>query len=396
MDAPWRAGRLALSSSAAALPAPEDLAPPPEVEPSRLRRRVLWLVAVIVAAVVLIAVLPGLASLRSRFAHGDPGWLSLGALLKLLSGLSYVAAFRSVFCRGMRWRTSAEIGFSELGANAVLPTGGAGGLALGAWALHRGGMDSGRIARRSVAFFVLTSLPNVLGVIIIGLGLALGVFDGRASLALTLVPAAVAAAAIVFTITGARWAAAAAERRDARVGADSRLARVLRTLADGVEEGLALLRGRDPWLLLGLAGYLAFDVMIMWATFHAFGLAPPLAIVWFAYLIGELGGLIPVPGGIGGVDLGLVGTYVLYHVPLAAATAAVLAYRAIALLVPMLVGGVAFLLLRRSLAREALAISSCAPGEEVEIIGRGSVQPRPLPTFSLERVAHAEESAGPG
>ena len=201
--------------------------------------------------VVLITLVPGLASLRSRFAHGDPAWLSLGAALKLLSGLSYVAAFRSVFCRGMRWRTSAQIGLSELGANAVVPTGGAGGLALGAWALHRGGMDGGRIARRSVAFFFLTSVPNVLGVIIIGAGLALGVFDGRASLALTLVPAAVAAAAIVFTLAGARWAAAAAERRAARVGADSRLAGALRTLADGVGEALVLLRGRDAPVMGG-------------------------------------------------------------------------------------------------------------------------------------------------
>lgn len=38
-----------------------------------------------------------------------------------------------------------------------------------------------------------------------------------------------------------------------------------------------------------------------------------MAIVWIAYLIGELGGLIPVPGGIGGVDLGLVGTFTLRH-----------------------------------------------------------------------------------
>jgi hypothetical protein len=144
---------------------------------------------------------------------------------------------------------------------------------------------------------------------------------------------------------------------------------VLETLAGGVEEGLALLRAGDPWLYAGLVGYLSFDVMIMWTTFHAFGSVPPLSIVWIGYLIGELGGLIPVPGGIGGVDLGLVGTYALYRVPLTAATAAVLAYRALALVVPMVAGASAFVLLRRSLAREALAISSCAPGEEVELIG---------------------------
>jgi uncharacterized membrane protein YbhN (UPF0104 family) len=385
-----------VSDDAASAPAVDDLAAPPEVESSRLRRQLIWLATIVVVAVVLITVVPGFASLRSRFAHADPAWIGLGAALKVLSGASYVAAFRGVFCRGMRWRTSAQIGFAELGANAVVPTGGFGGLALGAWTLHRGGMDSGHIARRSVAFFFLTSLPNVLGVVIIGLGLAVGVFDGKASLALSIVPAAVAASAIVLTIAGARWAGAAAERRAAHAGERSRLARALGALADGVEEGLALLRARDPWLYVGLAGYLAFDVMIVWATFHAFGSVPPLAIVWIAYLIGELGGLIPVPGGIGGVDLGLVGTYVLYHVSLTSATAAVLAYRALALLVPALLGAIAFTLLRRSLAREALALSSCAPGQEVEVIGRGRITPKPLPVYSLEDLAHARRSAGGG
>jgi len=114
--------------------------------------------------------------------------------------------------------------------------------------------------------------------------------------------------------------------------------------------------------------------MILWATFHAFGSVPPLAIIWIGYLIGELGGLVPLPGGIGGLDAGLVGTLALYHVSFAAATAAVLAYRALALVVPTVLGAVAFVLLRASLAREALEISSCQPGGEVEVIGRGSVR----------------------
>jgi uncharacterized protein (TIRG00374 family) len=369
-----------VNSDAATLTPPEDLAPAPEVPASRLRRRVIWLLTLAVLTVAVITVVPGLASLRSRLAHGDPVWISVGVVFKVLSGFGYVAAFRSVFCRTMRWRISAEIGFSELGANAVLPTGGAGGLALGAWALHRGGMPTGHIARRTVAFFVLTSLPNVLGVMIIGVGLAAGVFDGTAKPALTVLPAAVAAAAIVITIGGARWAGRAAQHRAEARGEDSRLAKVLRTLAGGVEEALALLRTGDPWLYIGLAGYLFFDVMVIWAMFHAFGSVPTLATVWIAYLLGELGGLIPVPGGVGGVDLGLIGAYVLYGVSLTSATAAVLAYRAIALLVPIVIGAVAFTLLRRSLAREALAISSCAPGEEVEIIGRGRVEPNPIAT----------------
>ncbi len=351
----------------------EDLAPPPEVGGSRLRRRVLVLALAAVVIVAVITLVPGLASLRSRFAHGNPWWLALGAVLKLLSGLCYVAVFRAVFCPRMRWGTSMQIGLSELGANAVFPVGGAGGLALGAWALRRGGMDVGRIARRSVAFFLLTSLPNVLGVIIIGLGLAGGVFAGYSGLALTLLPALVAAAAIAASIAIGRWAGSAERRRSARVGEASRVAQVLRALSDGVTEALSLLREHDPWLLLGLVGYLAFDVMVLWATFHAFGSAPTLAIVWMGYLIGELGGLIPLPGGLGGVELGLVGMLVLYRVPVGAATAAVLGYRAIGLVVPAAVGAVAFVLLRRSIARETLAVSNCEPGGQVEVIGRGRV-----------------------
>jgi uncharacterized protein (TIRG00374 family) len=363
------------AGASGAFAARNDLAPPPPAQRSRIRRRILWVGAIAVVAVAVITLVPGLASLRSRFTHGNPWWLALGAVLKVLSGLSYVAVFRSVFCQRMRWRVSTEIGFAELGANAVVPAGGAGGLALGAWALRRGGMDVRRIARRSVAFFFLTSIPNVLGVIVIGIALAIGVLPGHASLALTLAPALIAAAAIVVTIAGGRWAGTSAERRaPARSQRASRVVAGLRVLSGGVEEALSLLRRRDPWLLLGLAGYLAFDVMILWATFNAFGSAPPLAILWMGYLIGELGGLVPLPGGIGGVDLGLVGTLVLYHVSVGAATAAVLGYRALALVVPAVLGVPAFALLRRTLAHEALAISGCEPGGQVEVIGRGSVR----------------------
>src|SRR6185312_1129178 len=156
----------------------------------------------------------------------------LGAALKVLSGLSFVAVFRSVFCARMPWRTSAQIGFAELGANAVIPVGGAGGLALGAWALSRGGMDGERIAHRSVAFFFLTSLPNVLGVIILGLAMAVGLFPSHVGLALTLVPAVIAAGAIVATIAGGRWAGAAGQSVNERAEGDSRLAKVLRALSE--------------------------------------------------------------------------------------------------------------------------------------------------------------------
>ena len=135
-----------------------------------------------------MVLLPGLASLRERFEGGDPGWIVFAVVLQVLSCAWYVIAFRTVFCRKMSWRTSTEIGLSELAANSVLSVGGAGGLALGAWILRRGGVSGGHIARRTVAFFLLTSLINVSCLALGGLGLLTGLLPGDVSLALCLVP----------------------------------------------------------------------------------------------------------------------------------------------------------------------------------------------------------------
>ena len=270
---------------------------------------------------------------------------------------------------------------SEVGANALLPTGGAGGLALGAWALKRGGMPASRdrpAHRRPSS--CSTSVANVVGVVVIGIGLAVGVLAGETNLALTALPAAIAAARDRrIAARGARLPAGIAPPPSATNEAGALVQRstlVLKTLvaiADGVNEAVALLREGNAWLIGGILAYLVFDIMILWAGFRAFGAAPPAAILGIAYLIGELGGLIPVPGGIGGVDLGLVGTFVLYNVPITAAASAVLAYRAIALWVPAVVGSAAFVWLRRTLRHESNAIAVCAPQTEMEVIGLGRV-----------------------
>jgi uncharacterized protein (TIRG00374 family) len=356
----------------------KDLEVPEELSRRRVRTRLLFLAAIVLAVVAVVTLLPGLDGLRTRLSHAKPGWLALGVGFKVLSGLGYVAVFRMVFCRRMSWRVSYHVGMSELGANALFPTGGAGGLALGAWALKRGGMPAAVIARRTVAFFLLTSVPNVAGVILVGLGLALRVLPGETNLALTVLPALVAALAAVGFLLAGRAAPrlrARLQRSEARAASRrSTLAlKTLVTVADGVNEAVAMLREGNAWLILGLIAYLVFDLFVLWAGFHAFGNAPPLAIVWIAYLLGELGGLIPVPGGIGGIDAGLVGTFVLYGVPITSAASAVLAYRAIALWVPAVLGAVAFVVLRRILRDESQKIAVCAPRTEMDVIGRGRV-----------------------
>jgi uncharacterized membrane protein YbhN (UPF0104 family) len=356
----------------------DELNVPEGLSRRQLQSRVLIALGLLVAVIAVIGLVPGLSGLRTRLAHASPGWLALGALLKILSGLGYVAVFRMIFCRRMSWRVSTQIGMSELGANALLPTGGAGGLALGAWALKRGGMQGEEIAKRTVAFFLLTSVPNVLGVILIGLGLAVGLLGGESNLLLTALPASIALVAVVATIAGGRLARRYEHRRRESVShLRSRRAlaavKALAALADGVDESLALLREGDAILIAGLLAYLVFDVLILWAGFRALGASPPVAILAIAYLIGELGGLIPVPGGIGGIDAGLLGTLLVYHVSITTAAGAVLAYRAIALGVPAIAGAVAFAALRRTLRTEAEQVSVCAHQSEMEIIGLGRV-----------------------
>src|SRR5918998_3411054 len=185
---------------------------PDEFSASRLRRSLLILAVVVVAVAAAIVLLPGLGSLRSRFMGARPEWLALAAVLQLGSCAGYVLVFRGVFCRRMSWRTSTEIGLSELAANSVFSIGGAGGLALGAWILRRGGLPADYIARRTVAFFLITSLANVGFLGLGGLALATGVLNGSPGLVFGLLPAAVAVAAIAMALAARQLAGVLARR----------------------------------------------------------------------------------------------------------------------------------------------------------------------------------------
>ena len=282
----------------------------------------------------------------------------LATLLEGLSFASYVVMFGPIFCTGLGWRRSWQIGGSELAMGSLVPASGAGGLALGAWVLHRGGMDGQRIARRSVAFFLIKSGVNFLAVAVLGIVMALGV-GPELSLWLTAFPAAVAALALGGVVAIPRLGPGRPAGPEA-----SRLRRALhatrRAVIDGTGEALKILRSGNRRVLAGSVGYWVFDNAVLWATFHAFGLSVPLTVVLMGYLIGQLGGLLPIPGGIGGIDGGLIGTLIVYGAPAAGTAAAVLGYRVILFWLPLIVGGIAFAALRRDMPR-GQELASCAP-----------------------------------
>ena len=320
---------------------------PAELSTSRLVRRALWVVALLVVIALIAAFAPGLGEVRRLFSHADPAWLVAGVVLEALSGVSYIAMFRPVFCASVSWRTSWEIGWSELAVGSLVPASGAGGLALGAWILTQGGMPPDKVARRSVAFFLIKSSVNFVAVAVVGTLMALGVGPPR-SLLLTALPAAMSILVIVGVALLPRIGhGAEAEEDDSR--ARKAVLAVRHAVVDGAREALRVIRSRNALVIGGAVGYWAFDNAVLWATYRAFGTTVPLTVVLMGYLIGQLGGLLPIPGGIGGIDGGLIGTLVVYGAPAAATAAAVLAYRVILFWLPLLVGGVAFASLRKGL-----------------------------------------------
>jgi uncharacterized protein (TIRG00374 family) len=103
--------------------------------------------------------------------------------------------------------------------------------------------------------------------------------------------------------------------------------------------------------LLGALAWWGFDISVLWAMFHAFGTPPPFTVIWMAYFVGMLGNLLPLPGGLGGVEGGMIGAFAAFGVDFNLALLAVLSYRGISFWLPTLPGAVAYFQLRRTVAR---------------------------------------------
>jgi uncharacterized membrane protein YbhN (UPF0104 family) len=309
--------------------------------------------------VAIFVLAPGLGEVRDLLVKANPGWLVLAVALEGLSFLSYLVMFGPIFCTGLTWNRSWQIGGSELAMGSLVPASGAGGLALGAWVLSRGGMGGERIARRSVAFFLIKSGVNFVAVAVLGACLAFGLFGPDLSLWLTALPAVLATLAIAAVAVLPRFGPGDRPEPDAP-RMERWLSATRRAVIDGTGEAGQILHRRHPAVIAGAIGYWAFDNLVLWAAFHAFGVSPPLTVILMGYLIGQLGGALPLPGGIGGIDLGLIGTLIVYGAPAAATAAAVLAYRIILFWLPLAVGGVAFALLRRDMP-SGQEFATCAP-----------------------------------
>ena len=351
----------------------------------------LFVVTVVGFLYFVLPKLAGVGTTLHHLEHGDIWWIAIGVALELLSFAGYVVLFRAVFVGRpgpsrppagepgpIGWPESYQITMAGLAATRLFATAGAGGIALTAWALRRSGMEARLVACRMVAFMVLLYAVYAGSVLVDGLGLGTGLFPGGGSLALTIVPAIVAA--VLIAVVGAmallpddierrlqRWASGSG--RLAHWVA--RAVTVPALAASGVRTAIELISERDPGLL-GAVAWWGFDISVLWAMFHAFGSPPPFTVIWMSYFIGMLGNLLPLPGGLGGVEGGMIGALAAFGVNLDLAVLAVLSYRAISFWLPTIPGAVAYFQLRRTVARwreEQGVPPSTARGGAVEPAG---------------------------
>jgi uncharacterized membrane protein YbhN (UPF0104 family) len=337
------------------------------------RRRLFGFGLFVVSSIAfLYFVLPKIVGLHDawdRISHGDVSWLVVGACLEVLSFCGYVALFRAVFVKAagaastpvrasrIDWAASYEITMAGLAATRLFATAGAGGVALTAWAVRRSGMDGRIVACRMIAFLALLYGVYMATFVIDGLGLWFGILAGPAPFAITVVPA-IFGAVVIGTFLAVSLLPGDAERLVGRwTRGEGRLGRVARRVAlapaaaaTGIRTAISLVRTRDP-SLLGAIGWWGFDIATLWACFHAFGGSPPTAVIVMAYFVGMLGNTLPLPGGIGGVEGGMIGAFSAFGVPVEIAVPSVLAYRVFAFWLPTLPGAIAYLQLRRTVQR---------------------------------------------
>ncbi|HET6830086.1 MAG TPA: lysylphosphatidylglycerol synthase transmembrane domain-containing protein [Solirubrobacterales bacterium] len=340
---------------------PDDEAPSLLENPRRVVLTTIVVLLLFAAIYVLLPKLIGLEDAIEKMGEGEWQWFAVAVGFNVLAFGSYVALFRGVIGENLvhlDWRESYQITMAGLAASRVLSAGGAGGVVLSYWALRKAGMRRVEAAQRMVAFLVLLYAFYVLAVIVFGVLLETGVLAGPNPVSMTIIPAAIAGGvAIAFllfllipedlqrrlSLRGSNWASRAVLK----------LSQVPATISSGTRLALGFVREprKGGLAVLGAVGFWASNVGILWATFMAFGVALPIGILVLGFFVGMAANLAPDPAGVGAVDAGLIGAFVIFGEPAATVIAAVLVYRLIAFWMPLPPGIVAFMQLRRTVAR---------------------------------------------
>jgi uncharacterized protein (TIRG00374 family) len=339
----------------------EDHPPRLDISARSLAGFAVFVVLAIVALYFLLPQVAGLGETWHRLEDGSPIWLGLAIVFTVGMFAGYVLLFQGVYARAaegkLTLRESYQVCMAGLAATRLFSAGGAGGIVLTAWAMRGAGRRRRVVADKTISFLVLTYLVYTTSLVVFGYGLRFGVFPGPDPFTMTVIPATLALIATVLGLSIA-FVPTDFERRlqtlALRHGRTGRMAQRLATLpataSSGIRDALHHLRSKDP-ALLGAIAFWACQIAVLWACFEAFGQSPPLAVLVLGFFIGMLGNLLPLPGGIGGVDGGMIGAFAAFNVDTGLAVVAVLAYRAFTFWLPTVPGVIAYLQLRKTVER---------------------------------------------
>jgi uncharacterized membrane protein YbhN (UPF0104 family) len=335
----------------------------PLVTARRLVQTGLVVLLLLVCIYFLFPKLVGLGDALSRLGDADPVWIVVAIGFNVVAYATYIALFKAVVggdALRLRWIETYEINMAGVAATLLFSAGGAGGIALTYWALRKAGMRRRDVARRMVAFITLHYAFYPVALIAFGVMLRTGVLHGKDSVELTIIPAGVAGLLLVFGVLVAlippdleRRLAPFAHGERARAFLKS-AAKVPATVGEGFRFAIGLFAhpSRGGLAVLGAAGFWAASIGVLWASFHAFGVHVPLAVVVQGFFLGMVANLFPLaPAGVGAVDAGMIGAFVLFGIPEETVFPAILVFRLVAFWMPIPPGIIAFFQLRKTVQR---------------------------------------------
>jgi len=329
----------------------------------RIVQTVVLVLILLGAIYFLFPKLVGLGDALSRLDDADPLWIGIAIAFNVGAYATYIALFKAVVggdALRLTWTETYEINMAGVAATLLFSAGGAGGVALTYWALRKAGMVRRDVGRRMIAFVSLHYVFYPFALILFGILLRTGVMNGKSSVELTIVPAAVAGFLLIVGVL-ITLIPADTERRLARYAHSERSQHFLQaagkvpaTLGEGFRFALGLFAhpSRGGLAVIGAAGYWAFSIGVLWASFHAFGVHVPLAVVVQGFFLGMVANLFPLaPAGVGAVDAGMIGAFVLFGFPSETVFPAILIFRLVSFWMPIPPGIFAFFQLRHTVHR---------------------------------------------
>ena len=332
------------------------------------RRLLIYGGASLLIGIALYFSLPRLAGLKRSWEilrDVDPLWVIAAVILTVAMFACYVLLFGSVIggrcIRGasrLTWMTSYEACMASLGVTTIVTAGGAGGIAFSIWVLYTAGLSLIRAARRVTAFLIFLYSIYLSALIIAGVLLWAGVNGNDVSVALTLLPALIAAIIVVgflvLTLLLKGHVHIRAKHRRGRWWRWFRNAPQL--LADSTLLAIEILRDRrgGPPAMLFAIGYWAFNVAVLWVLYRGFGVSVAPLVLIQGFFIGMTASLIPLlPGGIGSIDAGLIGAFIAFGLPGTETVLAVLSYRMVTFWLPTIPELFAYISLQGKINRHA-------------------------------------------